>query len=123
MIHVTPRQTPHSVCASSELSNPDGWIDVNHKTLQHVKYPNVWSLGDCSSLPTSKTAVAVAAQNKVLYDNLVGKLEGDELPVNVYDGYTSCPLITSGNECILAEFDYKFRKKETFWFDQTVPSK
>lgn len=35
-----------------------------------------------------------------------------------YDGYTSCPLITSKSTCILAEFDYDLNPKETFPFDQ-----
>ena len=40
-----------------------------------------------------------------------------------YDGYTSCPLITSKSTCILAEFDYDLKPKETFPFDQGVERK
>ncbi len=28
-----------------------GWTDVDRNTLQHHRYPNVFSLGDVSSLP------------------------------------------------------------------------
>lgn len=35
-----------------------------------------------------------------------------------YVGYTSCPLITSHNTCILAEFDYTMQPRETFPVDQ-----
>ena len=35
-----------------------------------------------------------------------------------YDGYTSCPLITGYNKCILAEFDYNLEPLETFPVDQ-----
>lgn len=35
-----------------------------------------------------------------------------------YDGYTSCPLVTSYKSVILAEFDYDLKPKETFVFDQ-----
>lgn len=35
-----------------------------------------------------------------------------------YDGYTSCPLITSRGRCILAEFDYNGNPLETFPIDQ-----
>lgn len=35
-----------------------------------------------------------------------------------YDGYTSCPLITGYNTCVLAEFDFDLNPLETFPFDQ-----
>jgi len=122
MIHVTPPQGPLNVYKDSILANEQGWIDVNSETLQHNKYQNVWAIGDCSSLPTSKTAAAVAAQTKVLYENLTACIENKE-PTTKYDGYTSCPLVTSKNECILAEFDYEFKKKESMWYNQVEPSK
>jgi len=122
MLHVTPPQEPLEVCAKSPLSNKDGWIDVCPETLQHQRFKNVWAIGDCSSLPTSKTAAAVAAQCSVLKQNLMDVYENKE-PSAKYDGYTSCPLITSTSECILAEFDYKFNRKESLPYDQRKPSK
>lgn len=118
-IHITPPQSALDVCKDSPLSNEAGWIDVDKHTLQSTKYNNVWSLGDCSSCPTSKTAAAIAAQNKVLYDNLVSFIEDPEadLPAS-YDGYASCPLVTSYSEGLLAEFDYDLKRKETFPWDQ-----
>ena len=41
------------------LVDASGFVEVNAQTLQHVRYKNVFSLGDCSSIPTSKTAAAV----------------------------------------------------------------
>ena len=41
------------------LTDAAGFVDVDGKTLQHVRYNNVFSLGDCSNVPTSKTAAAV----------------------------------------------------------------
>lgn len=38
-----------------------------------------------------------------------------------YDGYGSCPLVTSHNRVILAEFDYAHQPTETFPFDQSKP--
>ena len=40
-----------------------------------------------------------------------------------YDGYTSCPLVTSYNQCILAEFDYDGQPLETFHYDQSKESR
>lgn len=55
---------------------------------------NVWSLGDASSLPTSKTAAAITAQAPVLVRNLVDTMNGRTSLQAKYDGYTSCPVCT-----------------------------
>jgi len=54
--------------------------------------PNVFSLGDASSLPTSKTAAAITAQAPVLVRNLTDAMLGKTSLVAKYDGYTSCPV-------------------------------
>ncbi len=117
MIHVVPPMSAPDFLKNSPLGNQDGWVDVDKETLQHVRYPNVFSLGDASSLPTSKTAAAIRAQSPVLAANLLSVMNGGQ-PVAKYDGYTSCPLITAYGKLILAEFDYDLKPKETFPFDQ-----
>lgn len=118
MLHVTPPMAPLKEFAASPLANAAGWIDVDKETCQHTKYKNVFSLGDCSSLPTSKTAAAVAAQNGVVKTNLRCAMTGIE-PQARYDGYTSCPLITGRNSLMLAEFSgYTLTPQETFPYDQ-----
>lgn len=88
--------------------------------LQHEDYPEVFAIGDCTNLPTSKTAAAVAAQTGILCDNLDAVMN-EQKPYAKYDGYTSCPLVTSYDKVMLAEFDYELKPKETFPFDQGVP--
>ena len=83
-----------------------------------MKYPNVFSLGDASSLPTSKTGTAVRIQTRILIDNLMQFARG-QAPSGQYDGYTSCPLVTGYGKVVLAEFDYDLKPKETFPFDQS----
>jgi sulfide:quinone oxidoreductase len=39
-----------------------GWVEVNQNSMQHVRYSNVFALGDVSSTPNSKTAAAVRKQ-------------------------------------------------------------
>lgn len=59
MLHVTPPMGPPAVLKGSMLEDEAGWLDVNKETLQHKTYPNVFGIGDCTNLPTSKTAAAV----------------------------------------------------------------
>ncbi|KAF9111217.1 hypothetical protein BGX27_005219 [Mortierella sp. AM989] len=118
-LHVTPPMGPPEFIKASPLANADGWVDVDKETLRHNKFSNVYSLGDCSSLPTSKTAAAAAAQSAVLKNNLLGDIVGDK-QVAKYDGYTSCPLVTGSETLILAEFSgYSGQPQETFPFDQS----
>jgi len=114
-MHVTPPQGPYDVLKNSKLADAEGWVDVNKHTLQSTKYSNVWALGDCSNIPTSKTAAAVAEQNFILVNNLLAKNESEFVR---YNGYTSCPLVTGYSSLVLAEFDFDKNPVETFIFDQ-----
>ncbi len=118
MLHVTPPMSAPDVIGASPLASDGGFVDVDKASLQHIRYPNVFSLGDASSLPTSKTAAAVRSQLPVLIPNLVSVMNDRPLTA-AYDGYTSCPLVTGYGRLILAEFDYDLNPKETFPFDQS----
>jgi sulfide:quinone oxidoreductase len=118
MIHVTPPMSAPDFIKRSPLANGAGWVDVDKATLQHVRYANVFSLGDASSLPTSKTGAAIRKQAPVLVKNLLATLNGQAVSPQ-YNGYTSCPLVTGYGKLILAEFDYDLKPQETFPFDQS----
>src|SRR4029453_10632566 len=49
MLHVSPPQSPPDEIKSSPLVNAAGWVEVNQNSMQHVRYPNVFSLGDVNS--------------------------------------------------------------------------
>lgn len=118
MIHVTPPQSAPDFIKNSPLANAAGWVDVDKGTLQHVRYSNVFSLGDASGLPTSKTGAAIRKQAPTLVANVLSLIENNPLGA-VYTGYTSCPLVTGYGKLVLAEFDYNNVPMETFPFDQS----
>jgi sulfide:quinone oxidoreductase len=118
LLHVTPPMSAPDVIKRSPLASEAGWVEVDKHTLQHVRYANVFSLGDASSLPTSKTGAAIRKQAPVVVKNLLATMQGKPLPAR-YDGYTSCPLVTGYGRLILAEFDYDLQPQETFPFDQS----
>lgn len=118
LLHVTPPMSAPDFIRSSALANETGWVDVDKGTTQHVRFPNVFGLGDASSLPTSKTGAAIRKQTPVLVRNLRRALDG-EAPDAIYDGYAACPIVTGYNKLVLAEFDYDLTPKESFPFDQS----
>jgi sulfide:quinone oxidoreductase len=117
MLHVTPPQSAPDFIRNSQLANSAGWVEVDKHSLQHVKYANIFSLGDASSLPTGKTGAAIRKQAPVLVENLLSLMNNQKLTAN-YNGYSSCPLITGRGKLILAEFDYDNNPQETFPFNQ-----
>lgn len=117
LMHVTPPMGPLDVTKGSPLGE-GGWIEVDKHTMQHVRYPDVFSLGDCSNLPTSKTGAAIRKQAPALVENLLAHRAGRPLAGH-YDGYTSCPLVTGYGRLVLAEFDYESKPAESFPFDQS----
>ncbi|NND35170.1 MAG: NAD(P)/FAD-dependent oxidoreductase [Saprospiraceae bacterium] len=118
MIHVTPPQSSPDFIKQSPIANDAGWVEVDKYTAQHIKYPNIFSLGDCSSLPTSKTGAAIRKQVPVVVENLMSYQKGNPIK-KTYDGYTSCPVVTGYGSLILAEFDYDKNPAESFPFDQS----
>jgi len=113
MIHVTPPQSAPDFIKKSPLANAAGWVDVNPKTLQHAKYTNIFGLGDATSTPNAKTAAAVRKQVPVVVDNILS-LIGSKQIAEGYDGYGSCPLTTSLNKVMLAEFSYDGKVTPSF---------
>ncbi|MDJ1181716.1 NAD(P)/FAD-dependent oxidoreductase [Roseofilum casamattae] len=122
MIHVTPPMSAPDFIKQSPLAGTEGpakgWVEVDKFTLQHKRYPNVFSLGDASSLPTSKTAAAVRSEAPVVASNLLLLMDGKSLTAN-YDGYACCPLVTGYGKVIFAEFDYEKKPTPTFPLDPT----
>lgn len=109
-LHVIPPQRAPDVIRQSGLSWADkwtdqGWVEVDMKTLRHLRYPEVFALGDVAGVPKGKTAASVKWQVPVVEDHLVAAIEGRD-GTETYDGYTSCPLITRVGRAMLVEFDY-----------------
>jgi sulfide:quinone oxidoreductase len=123
-MHVVPKMAPHEFVKNSILANEAGFVDVDESNLRHKKFANVWSCGDASSLPTSKTAAAITAQAPVLVRNLLDTMESKQMS-DIYNGYTSCPLLTEYGKVMLAEFKYGAEPQETFGsvlgINQAVP--
>jgi len=125
LLHVCPPQTAPDFVRSSPLAGDAGWIDVDHQTLRHMRFANVFSLGDVCSVPNSKTAAAARKQAPIVAENVLAVLHSKEPRAN-YDGYGSCPLTVERGRIVLAEFGYGGKLLPTFpkWvIDGTRPSR
>lgn len=120
-LHFTPPMTAPDftreagLCNTDDMDAPEAWISVDKYTMVHTKYPNIVSLGDCSNLPTSKTSAAIRMQVPLAAKNLISLMEGKE-PVEKYNGYAACPIITDYGHVLLCEFDYEKKQDSSFPF-------
>ncbi len=110
-LHITPPMIAAEEIATSPLGSKKGWVPVDKETLQHMKYKNVFALGDIAAVPMGKTGGSARKQYKVVVNNIVTLMEGGDINNNSkYAGYTVCPLITSIGTVMLAEFNWASKK-------------
>lgn len=114
VMHVVPPQSAPDWIKKSPLATdaPTGYVDVDKHTHQHVRWRNVFSLGDAGSTPNSKTGAAIRKQAPVVTQNLLAVMNGKD-PSEQYDGYAACPFTTARNKMLLAEFDYTMKPHPT----------
>ncbi len=113
-IHVVPPMRAPDAVKNSDLAWKEGpfaaggWLEVDKSTLQHRRFPNVFGIGDINGTPRGKTAATVKKSAPLVAHNLVEQIVGRK-PDQMFDGYTSCPLITREGSAMLIEFDYEGR--------------
>lgn len=122
MAHLVPPQRAPEWIGESGLAgpaDPGGYAEIDKHTLRHVRYPEVFALGDAGSSPNSKTGAAVRKQAPVVVANLLAAQRGAPPPAR-YGGYASCPLTTARGKTLLAEFDYTMRPAPSIPFLDTT---
>lgn len=111
---VPPQSAPDWLKATDLPAAGDsgGFVEVDRQTLRHIRFPNVWSLGDAAGTTNSKSGGALRKQTMVLAKNLVAARKGKPLPAK-YNGYSVCPFTVSRNTVVFAEFDDRYRPMPT----------
>ena len=104
-ISMSSRQRAPEVIRQSGLSWADkwadqGWVEVDQKTLRHLRYSDIFALGDVAGVPKEKTAASVKWLVPVVEDQLIAAIVGRE-GIALYSGYIPCPLSTraAGARC------------------------
>jgi sulfide:quinone oxidoreductase len=121
LIHVTPPQGAPDFIRNSGLADQSGFVAVDKHTLRHVRYPDIFGLGDCTNTPNSKTVAAIRKQVPVVVENLVNAARNSSTGKGRYDGYASCPLTTAVGRVMLAEFSYDGKITPSFALDPRTP--
>jgi sulfide:quinone oxidoreductase len=103
---VSPQRPPEPLRDGPlTTGGPDGYVTVDDRTLRHERFDRVYALGDCTDVPTSKTAAAARKQAGVVADNLTADVTETEYEAH-YDGFAACPLLTARGKAVMALYDY-----------------
>ncbi|MFB6126682.1 MAG: FAD-dependent oxidoreductase [Halolamina sp.] len=107
---VSPQRCPRALTDGSPLTTPVAgepgeYVATDPETLRHRRFDRVYALGDCTDLPTSKTAAAARKQAAALTDNLTADVTDRDREVH-YEGFAACPLLTEAGKAVVATYDY-----------------
>jgi sulfide:quinone oxidoreductase len=107
------------VVADSGLA-VDGWIPVEPATLA-TRFPDVYAIGDVTSVGTPKAGVFAEGAGRVVADQLIGRIRGDATPAP-YDGRGNC-YIEFGDELVgRVEVDFLSGPRPTASFAAPSPA-
>ncbi len=83
----------------------DGWIPVNPKTLE-TEWPNVYAVGDVTSVGTPKAGVFAEGQAGVVADRIIATRRGQD-PLIDYDGRGVCYLEFGHDRVALVDVTFR----------------
>ncbi len=91
---------------SPGLGDELGFVPTDPATLRSTVAPNVFAIGDATSLPVSKAGSVTHFEGEVLAENVVRHLRGQELDAG-YDGHANCFIETGFQKALLIDFNYE----------------
>jgi sulfide:quinone oxidoreductase len=98
-----PKHRVPDVVAASGMT-VDGWIPVNPNNLE-TRFPNVYAIGDVTSVGTPKAGVFAEGAAQVVAAALIAELRGGEQPP-AYDGKGTCYIEFGSNRVGQVSVDF-----------------
>lgn len=94
------------VISRSGLGDGGGWVPTHKHTLQSLKFPDIFVLGDATDLPASKAGAVAHFQADVLLTNLRLAIAG-RAPEPAFDGHANCFIESGNGKAMLIDFNYE----------------
>ncbi|MFZ5628485.1 MAG: type III sulfide quinone reductase, selenoprotein subtype [Spirochaetota bacterium] len=89
----------------NDIADDLGFVRVNKATLQSEKYPEIFSLGDATNVPTSKAGAVAHFEAESLSDNILRYIRKEPLQAD-FDGHANCFIETGHGKATLIDFSY-----------------
>ncbi|MFN8243075.1 MAG: FAD/NAD(P)-binding oxidoreductase [Ferruginibacter sp.] len=121
LLVTVPTNKGDEVIGRSGLGDDLNYVPTNKATLQALKYPNIFVLGDASNIPASKAGSVAHFEAEILTDNILRFIKGEPLKEE-FDGHANCFVETGNGKALLIDFNYTHEPVEgTFPFPGLGP--
>ena len=93
------------IARSVGLGDALGFVETDEHTLQSKAAPNIFAIGDATSIPLSKAGSVTHFEGEILVENVRRFLADEPLDAS-YDGHCNCFIETGFSEAMLIDFNY-----------------
>ncbi|WP_216215270.1 type III sulfide quinone reductase, selenoprotein subtype [Amycolatopsis aidingensis] len=91
---------------SPGLGDEFGFVPTDPGTLQSTVRPDIFAIGDATTIPASKAGSVAHFEGEILVRNIRRFLAGDE-PEPAFDGHTNCFIESGFGKALLIDFNYE----------------
>jgi sulfide:quinone oxidoreductase len=105
LLVMAPPHMGQDFVIDSGLGDQDGWVPVDRYTLEHLEYNNIYSIGDATDLPVSKSGSVAHHTARVVSQRIISQIN-DQIPKKTFNGHTTCFLMTSLSTSLILDFSY-----------------
>ena len=105
LLVLVPPHRGQSVIDASGLGDEGGWVPTDRNTLQHQKYDRIFTIGDATDLPISKSGSTAHFEAPIVASR-IASLVKSTAPKAMYGGRVMCFLETGGHRATALRFDY-----------------
>ena len=111
LLVTTPTNMGSEAVRRSGLGDDLDFIPTHKNTLQSIKHPDVFVIGDATNLPASKAGSVAHFESETLADNVIRHIKGEPLKEE-FDGHSNCFIESGNGKALLIDFNYEFEPHE-----------
>ena len=111
LLVTTPTNMGDEAVRRSSLGDDLDFIPTHKHTLQSLKHPDVFVLGDATNLPASKAGSVAHFESETLADNVLLYIKGQPLKEE-FDGHSNCFVESGDGKALLIDFNYEYEPHE-----------
>ncbi len=105
LLVLVPPHRGAAVVDASGLGDTGGWVPTDRNTLQHKEHERIFTLGDATDLPISKSGSTAHFEAPVIASRIASLVRGTA-PKTAYGGRVMCFLETGAGRATSLRFDY-----------------
>ena len=106
LLVTVPTNVGAKIMQGQDFTDDMGFVEVDQHTLQSVKDPNIFAIGDATNVATSKAGSVAHFEADVLMKNILDYLHGMPLSEQ-FDGHSNCFVELGGGKGLLLDFNYQ----------------